>query len=229
MQKLFYLLFDSAETSGNGLRETLCERAAPTLRASGATEITVFANDDAVAAGPFQIRRSEPPIRAAVSFWLSDAADRVAAEDALRAHAEALAGYLVVESRPMVYARKKGERVEGMKQITCIARRPEVSVEDFTRIWHNDHRDVAIETQSTFGYVRNEIFRPLTPDAPAQWTAFVEESFPIEALADLKVFYNNAKSDEELQTNSTRMMDSCNRFLDPEPMEVTYVSEYYLG
>ena len=79
MQKLFYLLFDSAERSGTDLREGLCERVAPAIRASGGKEISVFVNDDAVSSGPFQIRRSDPPIRGAVSFWLSDAADRGAA------------------------------------------------------------------------------------------------------------------------------------------------------
>jgi len=229
MQKLFYLLFDDAEVSGTNLRETLLSTVAPTIHASGASGLTVFANDAAVASGPFQVRRSEPPIRALVSFWLEDAADRGPAEESLRQHSKDLAGYLVLESRPMIYPRPKGERVEGMKQITCIARRSDVPVEEFHRIWHTDHREVAIETQSTFGYVRNEIFRALTPGAPTQWAAFVEESFPIEALTDLKVFYNNVETDEELRANSTRMMESCNRFLDPEPMEVTYVSEYYLG
>ena len=229
MQKLFYLLFDDAGVSGTTLRENLLSTVAPTIHAAGASDLTVFANDDAVASGPFQVRRSDPPIRAMVSFWLEDAADRGPAEESLRQHSKDLAGYLVLESRPMTYPRPKGERVEGMKQITCISRRADVSVEEFGRIWHTDHREVAIETQSTFGYVRNEIFRALTSGAPMQWTAFVEESFPIEALSDLKVFYNNVDTDDELRANSTRMMESCNRFLDPEPMEVTYVSEYYLG
>jgi hypothetical protein len=229
MQKLFYLLFDEADVSGTKLREALCATAAPAMRSAGASEITVFANDEDVAAGIFQVRRSDPPIRAIVGFWLEDAADRGPCETALGKHVKDLAGYLVLESRPMTYPRQRGERVEGMKQITCIARRPDISVEEFHRIWHTDHRDVAIETQSTFGYVRNEIFRALTPDAPMSWSAFVEESFPIEALTDLKVFYDNVESDEELLANSTRMIESCNRFLDLEPMEVTYVSEYYLG
>jgi hypothetical protein len=229
MQKLFYLLFDDPETSGTKLRETLCESVVPAMRASGASEITVFAGDEEVAAGPFQIRRSDPPIRAAVSFWLEDAADRVASEAALQAQVQRIAGYLVVESRPMTCPRTPGKRVQGMTQITCVARRKDVSVEAFHQIWHTDHREVAIETQSSFAYVRNEIFRALTRDAPAIWDAFVEESFPIEALTDLKVFYNNVGTDAELQANSTRMMESCNRFLDPEPMEVTYVSEYYMG
>jgi hypothetical protein len=43
MQKLYYLLFDSPLADGTKLREELCETAVPALRASGATEITVFA------------------------------------------------------------------------------------------------------------------------------------------------------------------------------------------
>jgi hypothetical protein len=229
MQKLFYLLFDDPDRSGAELREALCAQAVPAMRAAGAREITVFANDEDVAKGLHTLRRSDPPIRAMLSFWLEDAGDRGPSEEALAAHVQGLAGYLVVESRPMVHERPVGERTGGMKQITCIARRPEVSFEEFSRIWHTDHREVAIETQSTFGYVRNEIFRPLTKDAPTAWAAFVEESFPIEALTDMKVFYNHVETDEDLQRNVQTMMDSCNRFLDPEPMEVTYVSEYYLG
>ena len=115
-----------------------------------------------------------------------------------------------------------------MTQMTCVTKRADVSQEEFIRIWHGDHRQVAIETQSTFGYVRNEIFRALTPGAPDQWTAFVEESVPMAALTDPHAFYD-AKSEEAYRANLDRMMTSCNRFLDLGPMEVTYVSEYYLG
>ncbi len=229
MQKLFYLLFDDANASGTKLREALAGDVVPVVREAGGREITVFANDEDVSGGLFAIRRSEPPIRAMLSFWLEDAADRGPVEQALAALVRDLAGYLVVESRPMVYDRPKGGRVRGMKQVTCIARRPDVSPEEFTRIWHEDHRRVAVETQSTFGYVRNEIFRRLTPEGPDGWTAFVEESFPLEALHDPKAFYDGVETDAELQANAQRMMESCDRFLDPEPMEVTYVSEYYLG
>jgi hypothetical protein len=197
------------------------------IRDSGGREIFIFANDEDVSAGT-PVRRSDPPIRGFVSFWLEDAADRDPAERALAARVAQIAGYLVVESRPMVQPLEPGTRTEGMKQITCIAKRPDISQEDFIEIWHSDHRQVAIETQSTFGYVRNEIFRSLTPDAPEEWTAFVEESFPMGALTDPRVFYD-ARSDEELARNSKRMMASCDRFLDLAPMEVTYVSEYYFG
>jgi hypothetical protein len=228
MQKLFYLLFEDEETPGAKLRDGLLSQAATAIHASGGSELFVFVNDEAVSEGGLRIRRSDPPIRACVSFWLEDAADRMKAEEALSQQVRQIAGYLVLESRPMIHRYTKGERSPGMKQITCIARRPDLSQEDFIEIWHGDHCQVAIETQSTFGYVRNEIFRSLAPDAPGQWTAFVEESFPIEALVDPKVFYD-ARSEADLQRNAERMQQSCARFLDFEALEVTYTSEYYLG
>jgi EthD domain len=227
MQKLFYLLRDSASADGDSLRTAIVEKAVPAIRASGASGITVFAADRDVAAGR-PVRQIDPPIRAMISFWLEDAADRAPAEAALRSLVKTIAGYLVVESRPLVHERPLGKRTPGMKQISCVTKRADLSQEEFIRIWHGDHRKVAIETQSTFGYVRNEIFRPLTPGAPMQWTAIVEESFPIGALDDPHVFYD-AKSEAEYQANFKRMMDSCGRFLDHGPIEVTFVSEYYLG
>jgi len=227
MQKLFYLLMHDAQADGDALRAAIADRAVPAIRACGGRDVTVFAADADVAAGR-PVRQIDPPIRAMVSFWLEDAADRGPAEAALKGLVRGIAGYLVVESRPVVHAMPKGQRTPGMKQISCVTKRKDLSQEEFIRIWHGDHRTVAIETQSTFGYVRNEIFRALTPGAPTQWTAIVEESFPMEALVDPKVFYD-AKSEAEYQANFKRMMDSCARFLDHGPIEVTFVSEYFLG
>ncbi len=227
MQKLFYLLFDEAGADGDALRDALCERAVPAMQASGAKDVAVFATDSDVAAGR-PVRQVNPPIRAMVSFWLEDAGDRGPSEEALSALVPSLAGYLVVESRPMVHDMPLGKRAEGMKQISCVTKRADISQEEFISIWHHDHRQVAIDTQSTFGYVRNEIFRSLTPGAPDQWTAFVEESFPMGALTDQHVFYD-AKDQAEYEKNFKIMMDSCARFLDHRAIEVTYVSEYFRG
>jgi len=226
MEKLVYLLFQEADASGEALRSGLLEKAAPGLRAAGAREITVSVNDEAVAAGT-PIRRSDPPIRAMVSFWLQNADDRAPCEQALAAHAQRLAGYLVVESRPLVHEMRPGRRTPGMSQVTAIARKAGLSDEEFIRIWHEDHKAVAIETQSTVGYVRNGVVRKLTDAAP-DWVGIVEEIFPLEALTDPHVFYA-AKSEEEFRRNLARMIESCNRFLDLEPLECTHMSEYYLG
>ena len=113
-----------------------------------------------------------------------------------------------------------------MNQVTCISRKPGMSDDDFYGYWHSDHKRVALETQSTTGYVRNVIQRAVTPGAPL-WDAIVEETFPIGALSDPKVFYA-ARDDAELKANVDRMMESCHRFLDFEPMECTHMSEYCL-
>jgi hypothetical protein len=226
MEKLVYLIFQEADLPGSELRAALLEKAAPALRAAGVREITVHVHDEDVADGA-PMRRSDPPIRAMVSFWMQNADDRGPCEDALAAHARQLAGYLVVESRPVVHEAPKGQRTPGMNQVTCIAKKPGLDYDEFIRIWHQDHKVVAIETQSTVGYVRNVIVRKLTEGAP-DWDAIVEETFPIEALTDPRAFYD-AKSEEELKRNSERMVESCQRFLDFEPLEYTHMSEYYLG
>ena len=227
MEKLTYLLFDEADASGTELRRALIEKTAPALREGGGREICIHVQDDEVAAGT-PMPKSSPPIRAMVSFWLENSDDRRECEAALAARAKRVAGYLVVESRPLVHERPLGQRTPGSCQVTCISRRRDISYEEFTRIWHGDHRQVALETQSTSGYVRNEFLRPLTEGAPDQWIAIVEETFPIAALTDPLVFYD-AKSKQELDQNLSRMMESCERFLDMEPLEFTHMSEYYLG
>ena len=226
MEKLVYLIFHDADCSGAELRTELIEQTVPALRAGGAREIAVNVQDEDVASGT-PMRRSDPPIRAMVSFWMQNADDRGACEDALAVRARRLAGYLVVESRPLVREAVKGGRTPGMNQVTCIAKKPDLSDEEFIRIWHGDHRTVAVETQSTVGYVRNVVVRKLSNWAPS-WDGIVEETFPIEALTDSRVFYD-ATSDEEFQRNTRRMVESCQRFLDFGPLELTHMSEYTFG
>lgn len=227
MEKVVCLLFDEADRAGDELREVLRDKAVPALRAAGASRITLHVQDGDVAAGR-PLRRSDPPIRAMVSFWLADSDDWGPCEQALAPLVRRLAAYLVVESRPMDHGPPIGERTPGMCQVTCIAKLADLDYDEFTRIWHEDHKRVAIETQSTTGYVRNEIVRPLSDGAPEAWIAIVEETFPIAALDDPKVFYA-AADDDDLRDRMQRMVTSCNRFLDMEPLEFTHMSEYSLG
>ena len=226
MEKLLYLLFADADHSGDDLRDAVRDVAVPKLREAGATHVRLCVHDSEVQ-GSNLMTRSDPPIRAMITFWLDAIDNRDACETILAAQVPKIAGFLVTESSIMVPPRKTGERTPGMNQVTCIARRKDISEEEFRTIWHTDHKKVAIETQSTFGYTRNVISHPLTPGMPP-WVAIVEETFPIEALHDPKVFYN-ADNDEQLAANMKTMMDSCQRFLDFEPLEFSHMSEYDLG
>ena len=76
--------------------------------------------------------------------------------------------------------------------------------------WHGDHTRVAIETQSTFGYVQNYVVRALTPDAPAL-NAIVEELFPVEAVGSLHAFFG-AADDDDLRRRMEQMVASTAAF-----------------
>lgn len=228
MEKLVYLLTQQPAAPGSDLRTALVDKAAPALRAAGAMNIGLSVEDEDVAAGEaVRIRRADPPIRAMISFWLHNADDRGPCEAALAPHAEAISGYLVAESRPLLHAPPVGERMLGANLVTCIRKRPDLTEEEFIDRWNNEHKIVALETQSTHSYVRNAVVRPLTPGAHA-WDGIVEEGFPIGALSDPKVWYD-CDSDEEYKKRLGRMIESVKGFLDLADMESIPMSEYYLG
>ena len=206
--------------------------AAPELARHGAIGVRVNVVDDAVAAGGgARVGRMDPPKAAFVTFWLHEAdVVRGALLDALSARASRVAAYLVVESTPIRNTTQlvpAGERTPGFNLVTCIVPKDGLGYDEFIRLWHTEHRVVALETQSTFAYVRNEIVRALTPDAP-KWAAVVEESFPIEALTDQSVWYAAAGSPERLERNRRRMMESCVAFLALDRIESHPMSEFVL-
>jgi hypothetical protein len=228
VEKLVYLITREADVPGADLRGPLIEKAVPALREAGASRISVNVEDEDVAQGTgVRIRRSYPPIRAMVSFWMQNADDRGPCEAALQAEAAGLAGYLVVESRPLVHEPPVGERTRGANLVTCIVQKPDISFADFIDHWNNEHKRVALETQSTFAYVRNAVVRRLT-EAGGDWDGIVEEGFPSEALTDPLAWYA-CDSREEHKRRLQRMMDSVNAFLDLSVLESTPMSEYFLG
>jgi hypothetical protein len=57
----------------------------------------------------------------------------------------------------------------------------------------------------------------------------VEECFPTEAMTDPQVF-NDAPVDEAAyQARFKQLIDSCNRFIDFDRIDVLLTSEYVLG
>ena len=226
MEKLVYLVRDAEDRAGSNLRDALIEQVGPEIRAAGGSGIIVNVQDEDVAAGN-PIRKDGFPIRAVVCFWMQCADDRAPCEAALLCVCSGIDGYLVAESRPMVHEVNPGGRSPGMNQITCVSRTPGMSDADFFGIWHGPHKEVAKETQSSTGYVRNVVTRTLTEGAPL-FDGIVEETFPIEALTDPHVFYDAVGDERKFKANLERMMTSCQRFLYFEPMECTHMSEYVL-
>lgn len=228
MEKLVYVLQCAEPGDGAALRHSLCGDVAEAIRKSAGSEISVNVHDGYVAQGAaVAIRNRQPRVAAMVSFWMQNSDDRERAEKALRAHASELHGYLVVESRPMLHSPPRGQRAPGANLVTCITRKTGLEDETFFDFWNNEHRKVAIETQSTTAYVRNAVVRPLTPDAPA-CDGIVEETFPIAALTDPHAWYD-CDDEDEYRRRLQRMVQSVTAFLDLSVLESVPMSEYYLG
>ena len=102
MEKLAYVVWKRDEESDQEFSTRLHEELASGLRRRGARFLTVAAVDDAVAAGTkLRIGQGDPPKSGLVTFWLDQAQERAPLEETLRRECGPIAGYLVLESRPL--------------------------------------------------------------------------------------------------------------------------------
>jgi hypothetical protein len=93
--------------------------------------------------------------------------------------------------------------------------------------WHGTQSPLSAELQPRTRYVRNEVVRALTADAP-EIDGIVEEAWPSAGhVADPLLFYN-ASSPDELNRNITRMLDSVNACLDLTRLRSSTMSEYLI-
>jgi hypothetical protein len=231
MEKLVYALW---RPSGRDL-EPWCgavRRVAEDLVTAGARGVQANVADEAVAAASIRLSTFDDPIEAVVSVWLDTAtgAGRDAVEAALAQVADRLAGYLVTESVPLVApATVPGARTAGLANVAFLRRPAELDQATWLERWQGRHTSVALETQSTFGYVQNVVVRPVTAGAPVI-DGIVEELFPDEAMTDFHVFFDTGGSDEELMRRMTAMTESVAAFSGENAvLDVVPSSRYVLA
>jgi hypothetical protein len=232
MEKLVYVLWKDESVTRDAHRDTLVGAIAQEFQLLGAHGLTVNVADTEVDHAA-SARRTllVPPPTGLVSFWLDCADDREPYEVALSEASARQAGYLVVESVPIVnrsHVAKAGERTPGVNMIALLERPERIGWDAWIEHWHGHHRQVAIETQCTFHYVRNVVVRALTKAAP-NWSGIVEEGFPAEAVTDPMLWYRAGGSEEVLRRNLGRMVESCQAFLDLERVESHPMSEYRIA
>jgi hypothetical protein len=228
MEKLAYAVWKRPDEADATFAARLLEEAAPGLR-SQSERLRISVVDDQVAAAKLHLGKLAPS--GFVSFWLEQSQERAACEQVLRAACDRIAGYLVVESRPLINTAQRaapGARTPGFALVSCIEAKDGLSKPEFIHLWYTLQRDMAMETQSTFGYVRNEVVRAVTPEAPA-WDAIVEENFPIGALDDPAVFYDAVGDPEKLAQNQKRMFEAVQQFIELSRIESHPMSEYDFG
>lgn len=228
---------DGDGEAGDALRDRLLSEVAPKLFAGGARALTVDVHDTAAAAAPppMPTPEDEEPIAALVSVW-SDAYDRRAPfESALAGLGRRFAGYLVLESIYDDYGTTQwsgprdwddGERSPGVLTVALIHRPEGLDYRDWIEAWHGTQSPLSAELQPRTRYVRNEVVRSVTADAP-EVDGIVEEAWAsAEVVADPMLFFNSGGDPDVMTANVTKMLESVNACLDLARFRTATMSEY---
>lgn len=230
MEKILYPVWKEPTLDGDGFRDVLLRQLGPELIEAGVRGLRVSVVDSEVEpATGLRQANCRPTMDAMLSVWLDSSVFRAPVEALIEARVARMAGYLVTESEAIVnteHPPAEGERTHGMAQVVFLQRPHRLSEQQWLEIWHGSHTQVAIDTQSTFGYRQNVIVSPMTY-AAAPFDAVIEENFPPEAMTSQHAFYG-VDNDEDLQTNLQAMIDSCVRFIDFDKIDVIPTSEYLL-
>jgi len=231
MEKLLYPLWKSPSLDGDEFRERLLRQLAPKLaELDGVHALRVCVADSAVEAGKARRIESHAPLPdAMLSLWVDFAGVAAHWEPLIAAQVARWTAYLVVEAEPLVNQRahpsQPGERMYGMCHVVFMSPPPELDYEQWLAIWKDSHTQIAIDTQSTFGYRQNLVVRRLSENTPP-CHAVVEENFPPEAMTSDHAFYGTAGDDALLRQHMKAMMESCARFIDFTQIDVIPMSEY---
>lgn len=202
-------------------------KVAADLLDTGLPGLAINVRDEEVRDSLMTLTTMDPPVAALVSLWVQQSyGEQVAAAiQLLGKECEEVAAYLVTESVPLPPPRTvAGQRTVGLANVALLRRPDELDELTWLDRWHIDHTPVAIETQSTFGYVQNAVVRTLTPGAPAL-SAIVEELFPAEAMSDLHAFFG-AADDDDLRDRMERMVASTSAFGANKNVDTVPTSRY---
>jgi hypothetical protein len=229
MEKMIYVVWKHEGGSEKDFRRKLVETVSPQLIKLEARHLRIGVVDEDVApAASLRIEATKPAIAGLISIWADTSVRRQPFENAIQASVARMAGYLVTESEPIVntkHVAADGQRTPGMYQVVLLRKPPRLSHEQWLQIWLGSHTQVAIDTQSTFGYRQNVIVRPLTYAAPP-YDAIIEELFPAQAMTDPMLFYNAVGDEAKRKRHEKAMVDSVVRFIDFDKMDRIPMSEY---
>lgn len=231
MEKLIYPVWKKSEQSELAFRDELLGRVSEKLIDAGVLKLKVcIVDSDVQAAAKYRIEAHKPLMDAMLSIWVNSAIYREPLELIVGECSARFAGYLVTESEPLVnskYSVPVGDRTPGMNQVVFLTKPERLSYQEWLQIWHYSHTDVAIETQSTFGYRQNVIVRSLT-DSSAHFDAIVEENFPAAAIADRMAFYDAGNDQGLYKEREGLMIESCAKFIDFDQIDCIPTSEYIM-
>lgn len=238
MEKLVYLLWAPEGRGRDALRDQLLQECAPALLERGARGLTINVDDSAAEVpAPVPTPAGETPLSAEVALWLDCHDRRGPHEEVLGRTGARCAGYLVSEALYTEYGGNAhgsprdwpdGQRSPGLLTVTLLERPARMTRADWIAHWHGVQSPVSEELQPRIRYVRNEVVRPLTVDAPP-FEGIVDEAWPsARHVSDPMLFYLAEGSPERCRRNIERMLESVKGFLDLDRIRSNTMSEYIL-
>jgi hypothetical protein len=179
----------------------------------------------------------ETPLHGVVSLWVDSVERRAPFEAVLSATATQLAGYSVVESLYRDYGGNQwsaprdwpdGRRSPGVLTVALLQQHPEQTFEDWMTRWHTRISPITEAIQPRCRYVRNAVFRAVTPDAPSV-SGIVEEAWPsLEHVTDPMLFYCADGDPERMNAHVAQMIEEINAFVDLSTLRSATMSEWIL-
>lgn len=207
---------------GENLSAVLGPDFAAQCREAGTRRLQVNLSDDAVD-GALRLSHLEPPIDAVLGIWADDPQPVL---DLLAAVGLRFAAWSVTVRAPLdPELPADGTRIDALANVAFLRRPDHLPYEEWRRIWLDEHTQVAIDTQATFGYYQNIVEKPLTPDTP-HVDAIVEELFPMGAVTSQHEFYGSGGDEAELTDRVTKMFASVARFGAHENLDLVPTSRY---
>jgi hypothetical protein len=233
MEKVIYPLWKPEGVTAESFSQSLLGSfAEDVLQDPGIRGLRLCVVDQQVeAAEPYRmVNLFEQAFDAVLLVWFDSSTRREHLETTLAGYCATWHAYLVTEAEqipPTGPPATPGQRIEGMNEIVFLQRPPRLSRDEWLAIWQGSHTDIAIETQSTFGYRQNVVVRPLSEGGPVI-DAIIEENFPERAIGSRMAFYD-AENDPELYRQREQIMiESCARFIDFDKLDCIPTSEYVL-
>jgi hypothetical protein len=241
VEKLVYVLWgDATPESGDAIRDALITGTVPLLQQLGGRGITVNVHDTdaAQAPSPVPVPAGEDPHIAEICAWVSSYDRRAGVDEAVAGAGLRYAGYLVTESVYEDYGTtahapprtwRDGTRSPGVLTVSLVHRPAGLDYATWIERWHGTQSPLSGQLQPRCRYVRNEVVRPVTADAPPV-DGIVEEAWPSAAhVADPMLFFNAEGDRDLLARNISAMLESVTSCLDLGRLRNSTMSEYLMS
>jgi hypothetical protein len=166
-----------------------------------------------------------------VSVWLASYQDLTSVVGLVdRGPINKYAGYLVSESVVLGYpdevAWAPGQRSPGLTQATLFDKNPEASDEKFFHVWHTLHRTTTLDLHPVWVYIRNEVVRAITPNAPPLRGIVYESTRTAEDMLDPHTFFGSGGDHDALKRNIEHVATETGEFINYDTIQTAVMHEY---